>query len=797
MQTITGRTLAALAAALTLAACGGGGGGGGGGDVTCPSSQVACGAGADLKCVDPLTDREFCGANASCQSYEACGAGEICDGGACKTSCPPGQYACGGKCIDPQTDHTYCGAGATCTGGTNCADDEVCGSGHCAHTCPNGQVICAGKCVTSATDREFCGADTSCQGYTACDPGEVCDGGQCKTSCPNGQYACGGKCIDPQTDHTYCGADAACNGGTPCPTDQVCSGGHCGYTCPVGQQACGGKCIDPQTDENYCGADATCGGGHPCGTGSFCNAGQCWSPCGAGQAFCGETCVDPQTNRGLCNASGLCSGAASGTSCAPDQVCAGGACACPAGQVLCSNGTCQAQCDPALAPGWEWKASVPLTAPPTFKPLPQSTVIAHITFDDLLGMVDDTTKTTWTPVGSPGAITTGVWAPVQWAAGPFTASDYWVADSASGNYLRQATAGPFTVCARYKPGRNPLTGPNKNVVSLGTPEGSRSVTPGGWSIMQMHRVACFHYYSAAAGEWMAPVAWDIGAAELEATDWVWQCGGWDGAGLTSLHDNAFSGGQQRNNNPSTVPLTPGFPATIDPPAIGNYPVGGVNALSDGAVYEVIITGDPATEWSMKNLLARTAGGLRLDGFAPTTITGADGTTYAGSPGLVNVEPDGSVRADQEILLGAWLPVGSNTAGNGQCWGVEASSADWGALPSANLLEWTDGTIKYNVSWGGGAAMCVTNGSSNYICRPRTTTSPGVHYKFQYCLGTDQKIRIYQDGVMLGAASTNALLLANLPSLENTSSRLTLKQFSAGLDIWRVWACVGENPTACP
>jgi hypothetical protein len=320
--------------------------------LSCQAGLVDCGG----KCVDPQTDRTWCGASGTCTGAGAgvtCAAGEVCSGGACGLSCQAGLLDCGGKCIDPKSDQSFCGASGTCTGpaaGVSCAGGDVCSNGTCALSCQAGLVNCSGTCVDPLTDRAFCGAKNQCFGPdagTVCAAGEVCSNGTCAVSCQAGLVDCGGKCVDPLTDRAFCGASGSCTGaqaGAICAAGDVCSGGTCAVTCAAGLVDCGGKCIDPLTDRSFCGASNTCTGpeaGATCAAGFVCDAGACKLSCQGGLVNCGGTCVDPATDGTYCGASGSCTGPSAGTTCASGQVCSGGTCAvtCQAGLVLC-GGSC-------------------------------------------------------------------------------------------------------------------------------------------------------------------------------------------------------------------------------------------------------------------------------------------------------------------------------------------------------------------------------------------------------------------------------------------------------------------------
>lgn len=305
--------------------------------LTCQAGLVDCGG----KCIDPLSDAAHCGASGACSGGEAgtvCAAGQVCSAGACGLTCQAGLVACDGKCIDPVTDRAFCGASAGCSGagtGAICAAGQVCSGGSCALSCQAGLLACGSKCIDPRTDRAYCGATGSCTGGqagTVCAAGQVCAAGGCATSCPTDQVACAGKCVDPLTDRAFCGASGLCTGGnagTVCTSGMVCAGGACQTSCPTGELACGGRCADPVDDPRYCGASLDCTGGAACGPSAFCYQRACYGLCPAGQVFCSGSCVDPQTSQLHCGASGYCTGVSAGVACGGGQTCQAGGCALP------------------------------------------------------------------------------------------------------------------------------------------------------------------------------------------------------------------------------------------------------------------------------------------------------------------------------------------------------------------------------------------------------------------------------------------------------------------------------------
>jgi len=342
------------------------GGMSGGVGTTCPSGQVcaqgtcavSCTPGfieCNGTCIDPQRNRDHCGASAGCgvtggSAGTTCASGAVCNQGSCSPSCQPGFVNCNGTCIDPLTDRTFCGASGACmagTEGTVCAAGNVCNAGACSVSCQAGFINCDGTCVNPLTDRNYCGASGACMGGTAgaaCAAGNVCASGFCSLSCQAGLVNCGGTCVNPLTDRNYCGASGTCMGaqaGTTCQQGSVCNAGTCQVSCQAGLVNCGGTCVNPLTDRNYCGASGTCMGGQAgtaCQPGSICTSGTCQVSCPVSQVSCGGSCVTPATDPNFCGASGTCMGGQAGAACSPSQRCSNGTC-CPSGFVSC-GGVC-------------------------------------------------------------------------------------------------------------------------------------------------------------------------------------------------------------------------------------------------------------------------------------------------------------------------------------------------------------------------------------------------------------------------------------------------------------------------
>jgi len=297
--------------------------------VSCDANYDDCdttdanGCEADLQ-----VDRANCGACGT-----ACGANEICTGGACQ-GCPAGEVVCGNECIDTDTNPAHCGA---------C--DAACDLPNVAtHGCVGG------ACTVVACDAGFgdCDADAS-NGCEVDLNTTAAHCGACANACAAGESCCGGSCTDLDTDANNCGA--------------------CGNACPAGESCCSGACADLTSDVDNCGS---CG--NACATGEVCSQGTCQLDCAAGETDCNGSCVNLNTdvqNCGSCgnvcdlanvDTHGCVGGACTVVTCdtgfgdcdaqaangcettlGTEQNCSACGDACAAGET-CDNGTCQGSC---------------------------------------------------------------------------------------------------------------------------------------------------------------------------------------------------------------------------------------------------------------------------------------------------------------------------------------------------------------------------------------------------------------------------------------------------------------------
>src|SRR5688572_27626221 len=329
--------------------------------LSCQVELVEC----DGLCVDPLKDRDYCGAATGCatgneSAGQICEEGSVCSAGSCGLTCAEGLIQCGDSCVDPARDLAFCGASGDCSGSTTgaaCGSGERCAEGACELACPTGQLVCAGRCVDRLKDREYCGATLGCgeesvgSDGTSCGDGDVCSNGTCAPSCQDGLIECDGQCVDPLRDRAHCGVDAECqpnpNAAPICAPGYVCNGGECSLSCPSVGVKCGSECVDPTKDIEHCGATAGCGengvgsDGTECAPGHVCSFGICMPSCQDGLVECNGTCIVPERDREFCGATPGCGvdGGDDGETCPPGYVCNGGDCSlsCPDNLVNCAG----------------------------------------------------------------------------------------------------------------------------------------------------------------------------------------------------------------------------------------------------------------------------------------------------------------------------------------------------------------------------------------------------------------------------------------------------------------------------
>ncbi|MEO8799828.1 MAG: hypothetical protein ABI551_18175, partial [Polyangiaceae bacterium] len=128
------------------------------GGQVCSNGQCATTCGAPTTLCEPVDHPKLCANlasdNTNCGTCgTACAIGTTCSAGACVTVCPSSQISCGGACVDPATDRGFCGATVGCgeadagSPGAACGAGMVCNAGSCDADCSANLLKCGASCV--------------------------------------------------------------------------------------------------------------------------------------------------------------------------------------------------------------------------------------------------------------------------------------------------------------------------------------------------------------------------------------------------------------------------------------------------------------------------------------------------------------------------------------------------------------------------------------------------------------------------------------------------------------------------
>lgn len=193
-----------------------------------------------------------CATKADCNSGNATGPIDCCNGKCCGTSLTT---CCNGQC---KSAGSYaCGGATCCSSSQSCCDEILCFDGNQSYCCEDGNT---GHICPNSPYRSCCGTNGCCN--------------------PTTQDCCNGQCVPKPS--TLCTNNTCCSGTTP----DCCDGG---ISCYNGQN---GKCCN-QGNGHVCTNGTTCCGANNCCTGltpNCCNNNQCYS---SSQECCPDGTVKP------------------------------------------------------------------------------------------------------------------------------------------------------------------------------------------------------------------------------------------------------------------------------------------------------------------------------------------------------------------------------------------------------------------------------------------------------------------------------------------------------------------------
>ena len=244
--------------------------------------DVFCGLGS--RCINPLTDKNHCGAKGMCSSTtksddnwkgEECPVNSECSGGICQ--CYTHYHMENGSCKYYEFDPEHCGDYDTkCLKGELCdidGDTAQCSKNCSKTTCGTGDTK---VCIDPNTNPQYCGADPdTCEGFVTCNEYQNCISGNCECKegytkdpktgscrpvCSANQHIYNDRCED--NDIKNCGSH-----GAECSTSQVensttvsCISGRCVATqCASGYHENNGECLSDTCTkgETKCTTDQT------------------------------------------------------------------------------------------------------------------------------------------------------------------------------------------------------------------------------------------------------------------------------------------------------------------------------------------------------------------------------------------------------------------------------------------------------------------------------------------------------------------------------------------------------------
>jgi hypothetical protein len=327
--------------------------------------------------------------------------------------------------------------------------------------------------------------------------------------------------------------------------------------------------------------------------------------------------------------------------------------------------------------------------------------------------------------------------------------------------------------------------------------------------MQMHSADCFHYHDTGAdpgGEWMvaSPFAPPLDAVDaLLPAEWSTSCGGRDGSVIRMIKEGTPGDSGPMGMSGQAGQTVGPFLPSADRPTIGGY-ADGSSTLSDGGVYEIVLTSDPAAVGNAVNLVARAEGGVATGWTDLAEVLGADGALHQGAPSTAPLDPAG-LPGSAGLRWGP--PLDRDPAGAGLCLGLEASAADWTALAHALVplhLEWIDNPLYHlmEMRWDDpGASHCANVQSAqagfSYVCGAPPPLAAGSRHTFLQCLDpADRRLRLYADGATTPFAVSDPVPAGAFPPAQDPRIELVLEPLGPSAQVHRVFACSTADPTRC-
>ncbi|MHB1846624.1 MAG: FG-GAP repeat domain-containing protein, partial [Deltaproteobacteria bacterium] len=262
-----------------------------------------------------------------------CGAGQVCDNGGCTAGCYIGTAFYPSLSPDPTNSCQLCEpasstsawtpvTGAPPTGGT-CGAGQVCDTGACTAGCYIGGAFVAPGTLESGNSCQACDPGQATLAYSpvtgpapaggACPTGDVCDQGSCQPGCyVSGSYYQVNAASPTNSCETCQNATStsqfepftglAPSGGT-CSAGQICNAGACQAGCyiastvvaPSAQQSGDSceQCVPASSTSGWTALTGLPPDGGTCASDQVCDNGACTNGCYIGGSFLAQGATDP------------------------------------------------------------------------------------------------------------------------------------------------------------------------------------------------------------------------------------------------------------------------------------------------------------------------------------------------------------------------------------------------------------------------------------------------------------------------------------------------------------------------
>lgn len=248
-----------------------------------------------------------------------CGAGQVCEGGACTSKCfIDGQLRVADalnvdngcqRCDPAQSTEAW----SAVANGTSCGSGGVCESGACSAQCFISGSFYAASAANPANGCEQCTPSTSTSTWSpratgaSCGTGQICEASACVAKCFIAGAVVAADAVNPANECEQCSLAVSTTSwspraeGTSCSGGRVCSAANCALKCFIAGVVYAADEVNPANRCQQCvpatavGAWSTRSDGASCELGKVCMTGTCEAKCLIAGVFVDAGVVNPAT----------------------------------------------------------------------------------------------------------------------------------------------------------------------------------------------------------------------------------------------------------------------------------------------------------------------------------------------------------------------------------------------------------------------------------------------------------------------------------------------------------------------